>query len=155
MCIRDRDLDAGIEKMVDSLDKVVFHRRLGSLADKTVRLEAMVKVFAEKVALAESDLRTAAAAARLAKADQVSIMVQEFADLEGYIGSVYANLDGYPADVSKAVEEHFLPEMAGGPIPATIPGAVLAIADRIDNIIGAFSVNEVPTGSRDPYGIRR
>lgn len=151
----DKDLDTGIEKMVEGLDKVVFHRRLGSLAEKTLRLEALVKVFAEIVALGESDIRPASAAARLAKADQVSIMVQEFADLEGYIGSVYANLEGYPADVCKAVEEHFLPEMAGGPIPVTIPGAVLAIADRIDIIMGAFSVNEVPTGSRDPYGIRR
>ncbi|MHB9111433.1 MAG: glycine--tRNA ligase subunit beta [Thermoleophilia bacterium] len=151
----DKDLDTGIEKMAGSLDKVVFHRRLGSLADKTARLEALVRSFAELVALGESDFRSTSAAARLAKADQVSIMVQEFAGLEGYIGSVYANLEGYPADVCKAVEEHFLPEIAGGPIPATIPGAVLAIADRIDNIMGAFSVNEVPTGSRDPYGIRR
>lgn len=151
----EKDLVTGIEKMAGSLDKVVFHRRLGSLADKTARLEALVKYFAELVALDENDLRWASAAARMAKADQVSIMVQEFADLEGYIGSVYANLEGYPADVCTAVEEHFLPEIAGGPIPDTIPGAVLAIADRIDNIMGAFSVNEVPTGSRDPYGIRR
>jgi len=151
----DKDLDTGMEKMADNLGKVVFHRRLGSLADKTVRLQALVKAFAELVPLSESDLRLASAAARLAKADQVSIMVQEFADLEGYIGSVYANLEGYPADVCKAVEEHFLPEIAGGPIPESVPGAVLAIADRVDNITGAFSVNEVPTGSRDPYGIRR
>lgn len=151
----DKDLDTGIEKMAGSLDKVVFHRRLGSLADKTARLESLVKYFAELVALDENDLRPASAAARLAKADQVSIMVQEFADLEGYIGSVYANLEGYPADVCIAVEQHFLPEIAGGPIPDTTAGAVLAIADRIDSIMGAFSVNEVPTGSRDPYGIRR
>ncbi|MHB8792370.1 MAG: glycine--tRNA ligase subunit beta [Thermoleophilia bacterium] len=151
----DKDLDSGIEKMAESLDKVVFHQRLGSLADKTVRLEKLVQSFAGLVPMDASDLRSASAAARLAKADQVSIMVQEFADLEGYIGSVYANLEGYPADVCKAVEEHFLPEIAGGPIPDNIPGAVLAIADRIDNIMGAFSVNEVPTGSRDPYGIRR
>jgi len=151
----DKDLSTGIEKMAGSLDKVVFHRRLGSLADKTQRLESLVSHFATLVGLDESDLRSAAAAARLAKADQVSIMVQEFADLEGYIGSVYANLEGYPADICKAIEEHFMPEVAGGEIPSTVPGAVLAIADRIDNIVGAFSVNEVPTGSRDPYGIRR
>ncbi|MDO8735984.1 MAG: glycine--tRNA ligase subunit beta, partial [Thermoleophilia bacterium] len=89
----DKDLATGIEKMAAGLDKVVFHRRLGSLADKTMRLESLVKIFADLVCLDDSDLRSAAAAARLAKADQVSIMVQEFADLEGYIGSVYANME--------------------------------------------------------------
>lgn len=151
----NKDLDTGIEAMAANLGSVVFHRRLGSLADKTARLEALVKVFAGLMELDETVVRTAMTAARLAKADQVSIMVQEFAELEGYIGSVYANLEGYPADVCAAIEEHFLPSQAGGDLPATVPAAVLAIADKVDNIAGAFGVEEVPTGSRDPYGIRR
>ncbi len=151
----DKDLATGMEAMVSGLGEVVFHRRLGSLADKTERLKGLVEAFANLVSLCEPDLKTAMAAAALAKADQVSIMVQEFADLEGYIGSIYANLEGYPSGVCAAIGEHFLPTSSGGAIPATTPGAVLAIADKIDNIIGAFAVDEVPTGSRDPYGIRR
>jgi len=150
-----KDLDAGIETMTAGLGNVVFHHKLGSLADKTARLEALARIFISLVGLTETDLKTTMAAARLAKADQVSIMVQEFADLEGYMGSVYANLEGFPGDVCAAIEEQYLPISAGGNLPETGPGAVLAIADKVDNIVGAFAVEEVPTGSRDPYGIRR
>lgn len=151
----DKDLKTGIEAMAGELDKVVFHRRLGSLAQKTARLEALVSYFADLIQLPEHDQKTVLAAARLAKADQVSIMVQEFADLEGYIGSIYARMEGFPSDVCTAIEEHFLPTSAGGGMPSTVPGAVLAIAEKVDNIVGSFAVDEVPTGSRDPYGIRR
>ncbi len=151
----DKDLATGVEAMRAGLGNVVFHRRLGSLEEKAVRLEALVKVFADLVDLCGPDLKTAMAAASLAKADQVSIMVQEFADLEGYIGSVYARLEGYPSDVSDAISEQYLPDSAGGNIPVTVPGAVLSIVDKADNIMAAFAVDEVPTGSRDPYGIRR
>ena len=151
----DKDLATGIEAMRAGLGNVVFHRRLGTLEEKTVRLEALVKAFADLIDLCDPDLKTALAAARLAKADQVSIMVKEFDDLEGYIGSVYANLEGYPSDVCAAISEQYLPDSAGGNVPSTVPGAVLSIADKADNIVAAFSVDEVPTGSRDPYGIRR
>ena len=151
----DKDLDTGIEAMVENLGKVVFHRRLGSLAGKSARLIALAESFAGLTGLSETDQKITAAAARLAKADQVSIMVQEFPTLEGYIGSVYANLEGFPSDVCNAVEEHFLPLFAGGALPETVPGAVLSICDKIDNLTGAFGINELPTGSRDPYGLRR
>ncbi|MFA6000696.1 MAG: glycine--tRNA ligase subunit beta [Thermoleophilia bacterium] len=151
----DKDLVTGIEKMAENLEKVVFHQKLGSLADKSARLDVLVKAFAGMTGLGEADLKIAASAARLAKADQVSIMVQEFPTLEGYIGSVYANLEGFPSDVCKAIEEHFLPLSAGGALPTSVQGAVLSICDKIDNLTGAFAINELPTGSRDPYGLRR
>lgn len=151
----DKDLDMGIESMVENLENVVFHRRLGSLKDKCSRLLRLVETFAGLTGLSEADQKVAISAARLAKADQVSIMVQEFPTLEGYMGSVYANLEGFPSDVCMAVEEHFLPLAAGGALPSTVPGAVLSICDKIDNLTGAFGINEVPTGSRDPYGLRR
>ncbi|MBE0428327.1 MAG: glycine--tRNA ligase subunit beta [Thermoleophilia bacterium] len=151
----DQDLKTGIEAMAARLENVVFHRLLGSLADKTSRLESLVEVFGGLLALCGPEQDTAMAAARLAKADQVSNMVQEFPDLEGYMGSVYAGLEGYSAGICTAIEEHYLPTSAGGELPGTVAGAVLAVADKIDNIMGAFAVDEMPTGSRDPYGLRR
>lgn len=151
----DQDLKTGIEAMASKLAGVVFHGKLGSLADKTQRLQALVQKIGQLVALDEQELQTAAAAARLAKADQVSIMVQEFADLEGHIGAIYAAMEGVRSDVCAAIEEHYLPVSAGGDLPHSIPAAVLAIADKVDSLVGAFSVNELPTGSRDPYGLRR
>lgn len=151
----DKDLSTGIDSMVDSLGGVVFHQRLGSLADKSARLEALVGSFADMIGLNDHDCKTAAAAARLAKADQVSVMVHEFPTLEGYIGSVYAEIEGYPSDVCTAVAEQYLPASADGEMPRSVPGAVLAICDKVDNIMGAYSVDELPSGSRDPYGLRR
>ncbi|MHB1465221.1 MAG: glycine--tRNA ligase subunit beta [Thermoleophilia bacterium] len=151
----DKDLATGIEAMTAGLEAVAFHRRLGSLAHKASRLWSLAETFADMVNLCGPDRKAAAAAAKLAKADLVSVMVQEFPDLQGYMGSVYAGMEGFPADVCQAVAEQYMPVAAGGVLPASVPGAVLAICDRVDNIIGAFSVDELPTGSRDPYGLRR
>lgn len=151
----DRDLDHGIEAMAQGLDKVMFHRSLGSLADKTTRLVSLVEVFADTIKLDAQARKTTTTAAGLAKADLVSVMVQEFPELQGYIGSVYAEMEGYPADVCAAIAEQYLPAAAAGELPDTLPGAVLSVCDKIDNIVAAFSVDELPTGSRDPYGLRR
>ena len=151
----DKDLTTGIEAMAAGLAEVVFHRRLGSLADKAVRLERLVSTLSGMLDLSGEDTKTATTAARLAKADLVSVMVQEFPDLEGYIGSVYARMEGFPGDVCAAIAEQYLPTVAGGGLPETRPGALLAMADKVDNIVGAWSVDELPTGSRDPYGLRR
>ncbi|MHB1389792.1 MAG: glycine--tRNA ligase subunit beta [Thermoleophilia bacterium] len=151
----DQDLRTGIEAMAAKLADVVFHRKLGSLADKTERLQALVRKVGELVSLEEAKIRTAVAAAGLAKADLVSTMVQEFSDLEGHMGAIYAAMEGVKADVCAAVEEQYLPVSAGGALPGSVPAALLAIADKVDSLVGAFSVNEVPTGSRDPYGLRR
>jgi glycyl-tRNA synthetase beta chain len=94
-------------------------------------------------------------AARLAKADQAAELVREFPDLEGHIGAEYARLAGYPEGVCIAIEEQYLPDSAGGPLPQTEPGRVLAVAEKIDNLTVAFSLGERPSGTRDPYGLRR
>ncbi|MHB0866156.1 MAG: glycine--tRNA ligase subunit beta [Thermoleophilia bacterium] len=151
----DQDLKTGIEAMASKLSGVVFHHKLGSLADKTDRLQSLVRKIGELVTLDGAEIETAVAAARLAKADLVSIMVQEFSDLEGHIGAIYAGMEGVRSDVCTAIEEHYLPVSAGGALPGSLPAAVLAIADKVDSLVGAFSVDEVPTGSRDPYGLRR
>jgi glycyl-tRNA synthetase beta chain len=94
-------------------------------------------------------------AARLAKADQAAELVREFPDLEGHIGAEYARLAGFPEAVCAAVDEQYLPDAASGPLPETETGRVLAVADKIDNLTVAFSLGQRPTGSRDPFGLRR
>ena len=91
----------------------------------------------------------------MAKADQASELVREFPDLEGYIGAEYARLAGYPEAVSAAIEEQYLPDSAGGPLPQTEAGKVLAAADKLDTLATSFSLGHKPSGSRDPYGLRR
>lgn len=151
----DKDLATGIEAMRDALSNVAFHKRLGTMADKSRRLKGLVEYLCEQLCLEGKELEAAVSAAALAKADLVSIMVQEFPTLEGYMGAAYAAIDAYPASVCAAISEHYLPRYAGGELPATLPGAVLSICDKVDNLVGAFAVNELPTGSRDPYGLRR
>ena len=94
-------------------------------------------------------------AARLAKADQASRLVGEFAELEGYVGAVYARRAGLPEPVAAAIAEQYLPAAAGAEPPASVPGALVALADKLDSLATAFGLGEQPTGSRDPYGLRR
>lgn len=150
-----KDLDTGIDSMRDRLDDVVFHKRLGSLADKSKRLETLAGELAKQTGIEGKDRDAAVKAAQLAKADLVSIMVQEFPTLEGSMGAEYAAIDGYHADVCTAIREHYMPTASGGRVPGTLPGALLSISDKIDSLVGAFAVDELPTGSRDPYGLRR
>jgi len=143
----ERDVAAGIEAMGAELGKITFHARAGSLADKTARLQRLC----EALGGGEVSLE----AARLAKADQASLMVKEFAELEGFMGSVYARLAGVAEAVAEAIAEQYLPDSAGGELPRTAAGRVLAAADKLDNLTVAFAIGERPTGSRDPYGLRR
>lgn len=151
----DKDLAAGLEQMAAQLDRVVFHEKIGSMKDKTERLVALTRYLAEREGAAVEVRQHAEEAARLSKADQVSVMVREFADLEGTMGETYARMEGFPEEVARAISEQFLPDAAGGELPKTLAGALLATAEKIDNIIAAFAVGEPPSGSKDPYGLRR
>jgi glycyl-tRNA synthetase beta chain len=143
----ERDVAFGIEAMAAELDRITFHARAGSYADKTRRLENLCDALGGGEA--------SRGAARLAKADQASTLVHEFPELQGFAGGEYARLAGHPEAVAAAIGEHYLPDQAGGPLPETAAGRVLAAADRVDNLTVAFAVGERPTGSRDPYGLRR
>jgi glycyl-tRNA synthetase beta chain len=143
----ERDVAVGIGELASRLGSITFFAGAGSFADKTERLIDLVR----KLGGGEASLE----AARLAKADQASELVREFPDLEGYIGGEYARLAGYPEAVAAAVEEQYLPDSAGGPLPQTEAGKVLAAADKIDTLSVSFSLGHRPTGSRDPYGLRR
>jgi glycyl-tRNA synthetase beta chain len=151
----DKDLATGLEHMAHSLDRVVFHEKIGTMRDKTDRLVFLAHHLADALGL-EGDVRLhLLEAAQLAKADQVSIMVREFADLEGVMGATYALMEGFHEEVGQAIGEQFLPDAAGGELPETIPGAILATVEKVDNIVAAFACGEPPTGSKDPYGLRR
>jgi glycyl-tRNA synthetase beta chain len=150
-----RDLEHGLAAMVGELDRVSFLEGGGSLADKTVRLGAVVEQLCDRNGL-DNEVRAAAQrAAALCKADLVSRLVGEFSALQGYAGSVYASAAGEPDDVCAAIAEHHKPDEAGGRVPATPAGAALAAADKGDTIQVAFAAGLEPTGSRDPYGLRR
>ncbi len=94
-------------------------------------------------------------AGELAKVDQGAVLVAEFSDLQGYVGAEYAELEGEPAPVVAAIREHYLPEGPDSPLPSSDVAAAVALADKLDNLVGAFLVGEIPTGSKDPYGLRR
>ena len=150
-----RDREAGLEALDARLDAIVFHARLGSMADKRDRLVAGVGDLAGAVGAAGGVAAEATEAARLAKADQGAILVAEFSELEGYVAAVYARLEGIDEAVALAVEQQYLPEGPDSPLPSTEAAALLAAVEKVDNLIGAFAVGEAPTGSKDPYGLRR
>jgi glycyl-tRNA synthetase beta chain len=143
----ERDVAHGIDELAKELKSITFVAGAGSFAQKTERLKALVQDLGGGEASQE--------AARLAKADQAAELVREFPDLEGHIGAEYARLAGYPEAVCAAIDEQYLPESAGGPLPETEAGRVLSAADKIDNLTVAFALGQKPTGSRDPYGLRR
>jgi glycyl-tRNA synthetase beta chain len=143
----ERDVRKGIDGLTDALGTITFVAGAGSMADKADRLVRLVAELGGGEASRE--------AARLAKADQAAELVREFPELEGYIGAEYARLAGYPEAVCRAIEEQYLPDAAGGPLPETEAGRVLAAAERIDNLTVAFALGERPSGTRDPYGLRR
>jgi len=143
----ERDLATGIDALAERLASITFFTGAGSFAEKAERVAKLVK----RLGGGEASLE----AARLAKADQASELVREFPELEGYIGAEYARLAGYPDGVTKAIEEQYLPDSSGGPLPQTEPGKVLAAADKLDTLRTAFELGHRPSGSRDPYGLRR
>ena len=151
----DKDLALGLEGLASGLGRISYHARAGSLGDRTARLEALVALLGESLH-APADVREhALVAARLAKADQASRLVGEFAELEGYVGEVYARRAGLPEEVAVAIGEQYLPDGARADPPATLTGALVALADKLDSLATAFGLGEQPTGSRDPYGLRR
>jgi glycyl-tRNA synthetase beta chain len=143
----ERDVARGIDGLLQALGAITFVTGAGSFAQKTERLVALVEALGGGDASRE--------AARLAKSDQAAELVREFPDLEGHIGAEYARLAGYPEAVCAAIDEQYLPDSAAGPLPETEAGRVLAAADKIDNLTVAFSLGQRPTGSRDPYALRR
>ncbi|HKF41515.1 MAG TPA: glycine--tRNA ligase subunit beta [Thermoanaerobaculia bacterium] len=150
----DDDVRQSLESRLPELARLSFHERLGDYAGKTERLEKLSESIAR--AVGRADLAPAVrAAARLAKTDLTTKMVREFTDLQGVVGGIYARREGYPDPVWKAIYDQYRPASASDDPPREAPGAILSLADRLDTLAGFFQIGLVPTGSKDPYGLRR
>ena len=139
----------------DGLTKIVFQEGLGNLADKTERLLKLGRVFGEECGLHEDAAVVLERATELAKTDLTTGMVTEFTELQGVMGKEYALLDGESPEVAEAIFEQYLPRFAGDVLPQTEAGKILSIIDKVDNIVATFSRGLIPTGSQDPYALRR
>lgn len=137
------------------LERVVFQEKLGTINDKVKRITAITDSIARLLKLNQSETIQALRAAEISKFDLMTNMVNEFTELQGIIGEKYAVNFGEDSVVAQAIREHYLPKQANGELPETLIGAIISIADKMDTIVGCISVGLTPTGSQDPYGLRR
>lgn len=148
----DQDRLCTLESRTEKLKSIVFQHELGTLFEKTQRIEALTSSIAS---LIDGNTDYAARAARLSKCDLMTNMVYEFTELQGLMGYHYALHDGEASEVAQSLNEQYMPRFSGDVLPQTKTGMALAIADRIDTITGLFAINQPPTGSKDPFALRR
>ncbi len=151
----EEDLKRPLEDYVQRLDEVVFQEALGTMRDKTARVVKLSARITAAAGIEASEMRDIARAAYLAKADLVTGAVVEFTSVQGIMGSYYAAAAGEPERVARAIAEHYRPRFSGDAIPADVIGQVVALSDKIDTICGLFAVGQAPTGSSDPFALRR
>jgi glycyl-tRNA synthetase beta chain len=148
----DKDLKHGLANHIESLEKVVYQKQLGTLKDKSERL---IKNITSLAKLLNVDTTSAKRSAELCLCDLLTEMVSEFPNLQGTMGRYYAEADGEDNDVAIALEEYYQPRFAGDALPSTTLGQCLAISEKIDSLIGIFAIGKAPTGDKDPFGLRR
>ncbi|MDR7088855.1 glycine--tRNA ligase subunit beta [Cellvibrio fibrivorans] len=148
----ETDKKTTLESLRDRLKTIVFQAQLGTIYDKTERVAGLAKLIAGKL---NADAASAERAAQLCKSDLVTNMVGEFDDMQGIAGYYYAVNDGENVEVAAAMNEQYMPRFAGDQLPATTTGAIIALADRLDTITGIFGIGQQPTGSKDPFALRR
>lgn len=147
------DRQIALEERVDGLDGIIFQAKLGTMLEKKDRMVKLVRILAEKI---QPDcVDNVSRAALLCKADLLSDMVGEFPSLQGVMGAAYAAGDNENDDVVLAIKEHYMPKRSGAAVPSSDTGAILALADRIDSLAGCFGIGQIPTGTADPFGLRR
>jgi glycyl-tRNA synthetase beta chain len=147
----EQDRSISLDAHAAKLRGVTFQTRLGSYADKTTRIKVLAETIGERI----SALGYVGRAAELAKADLMTAMVGEFPELQGTMGRYYAEAQGEPAELALALEEHYRPRFAGDALPVTKTGQALALADRLDTLTGIFAIEQKPSGTKDPFGLRR
>ncbi len=148
----EQDRKTSLASRAELLSGIVFQKKLGTLADKTYRVQCLAEHIAENLKVDPALVKHAAS---LAKTDLLTDMVGEFPGLQGIIGRYYAIADGEPSEVAMAIEEQYLPKQSGGLLPKTQTGLLLALAEKIDTVTGIFSAGLIPTGDKDPYALRR
>lgn len=149
----DEDLKQPLESYVGQLGDVVFQEKLGTMLDKTARIEALVAHLAADAGVGDVDAADAVRAAHLCKADLVTGAVVEFTSVQGIMGSYYAEASGETAQVAQAIEQHYRPRFAGDEAPETAVGKLVAIADKLDTVCGLFAIGQGPTGSSRPFAL--
>ncbi|OAD83642.1 glycine--tRNA ligase subunit beta [Comamonas thiooxydans] len=150
----DQDRKKTLASRVEQLDKVVYHNKLGTQGERIARVRAIAKSIAQQ--LGNSELgRLADQAAMLAKTDLVTDMVGEFPELQGIMGRYYAQNDGLDVAVADAIEDHYKPRFAGDELPRGDVGVIVALADKLETLVGMFGIGNLPTGDRDPFALRR
>lgn len=147
------DKERRLDDRFSDLTGIIFQAKLGTMLEKSERLIKLAAMLAEK--LAPEHIDTARQAARLCKIDLLTNMVGEFPSLQGDMGSAYATSDGESAEVALAIREHYLPKRAGSELPTSTLGALIGLADRLDTLVGCFGIGQQPTGTTDPFGLRR
>ena len=150
----DQDRKKTLESRVEGLSKVVYHNKLGTQGERMVRVCAIAKAIGQQLG---GDLlaKQAEQAARLAKTDLLTDMVGEFPELQGIMGGYYARHDGLSSEVAEAIEDHYKPRFAGDELPRNKVGLVVALADKLETLVGMFGIGNVPTGDKDPFALRR
>ncbi len=150
----DQDRKKSLESRVAGLDKVVYHNKLGTQGERTQRVRVIAKAIASQLGnvalVAQADQ-----AAQLAKTDLLTDMVGEFPELQGIMGGYYARHDGLSEDVAQAIEDHYKPRFAGDTLPRNATGFVVALADKLETLVGMFGIGNLPTGDKDPFALRR
>ncbi|MDI6845827.1 MAG: glycine--tRNA ligase subunit beta [Candidatus Saccharicenans sp.] len=150
----NNDLKINLNERAAGLKKVIFQEKLGSYSDKTARLQKLVAYLADRLEM-KKEKKELVEAARLCKADLLTEMVREFPELQGKMGGLYARAQGWSETVSRAIYEHYLPAGADDPVPTSMAGAVLSLADKMDTVVGVMGVGISISGSSDPFGLRR
>ena len=151
----NEDKKMSIEQYVEKLKSVKFHEKIGSIYEKMQRVQVIARILGESVGLSTEELADLQRAAEIYKFDLVTNMVGEFPELQGIMGEKYARLNGEKPAVARAIKEHYMPPSSEGELPESAIGAVLAIADKLDSIFSFFTVGMIPSGSNDPYALRR
>ncbi len=148
----DQDRKKTLESRIDGLSKVVYHNKLGSQGERVERVRAIACAIAAKLGV---DAQQTDTAARLAKADLLTDMVGEFPELQGIMGGYYARHDGLGEAVADAIEDHYKPRFAGDALPRNDIGIAVALADKLETLVGMFGIGQIPTGDKDPFALRR
>jgi glycyl-tRNA synthetase beta chain len=148
----DQDRKDTLESRITGLAQVVYHNKLGSQLERVERITGIAVALAKELGVDPTHVERAA---RLAKADLRTLMVGEFPELQGIMGTYYAQHDGEAADVANAIREHYQPRFAGDALPASEVGLCVALADKLETLVGLFGIGEKPSGERDPFGLRR